>query len=64
MTQSIDVSTQVTSEVKQQLRELNKATHPVQVALNQARICLDRAAKLMEENYHRKRHQIINGYDS
>jgi hypothetical protein len=51
------------SVIKQQLRELNQATRPVQVALNQAQICLNRAVKLMEENYQRERQQIIAAHD-
>jgi len=51
------------SVVKQQLRELNQDTHPVQVALNQAQSCLNRAVKLMEETYHRKRQAIIAAAD-
>jgi uncharacterized protein YlxW (UPF0749 family) len=43
-----------------QLRALNNEYRDTQEALNHAEASLNRAKKLMEENYQRKRKQILN----
>jgi hypothetical protein len=60
MTSTTDFYTRDPS-VHQQLRALNKEYRDTQEALNHTQASLNRAMKLMEENYHRKRKQILNG---
>jgi hypothetical protein len=49
------------ASIHQQLRDLNTEYRETQTALNQAQASLNRGMKLMEENYQRKRRDIMNG---
>jgi hypothetical protein len=49
-----------TASKAQQLRALNAEYRETRTALNQAQASLNRGMKLMEENYQRKRKQILN----
>ena len=52
------------AQAQQQLRDLNNEFRDTQAALNQAQASLNRAIKLAEINYHRKRQAILaNGHD-
>jgi len=53
--------THVADPVQKQLRALNNEYRDTQEALNHTQASLNRAMKLMEENYQRKRRAIING---
>jgi len=46
-----------------QLRALNQETQDLQVALNRVQTSASYALKLVEQSYHRKRSQILNGHD-
>jgi hypothetical protein len=50
-----------TTNQQKQLWALNKEHRDAQEALNHTQASLNRAMKLMEENYQRKRRAIING---
>jgi hypothetical protein len=52
----------LTTEQRRQLRDLNQEHRDTQEALNHTQASLNRAMKLMEENYQRKRKQILNGH--
>jgi hypothetical protein len=54
----------VTDDRQAQLRALNKEYRDTQEALNHTQASLNRAMKLMGENYQRKRRAILaNGHD-
>jgi hypothetical protein len=52
-------------DVRKQLRDLNNEYRETQTAWNNALASITRAMKLNEQNYHRKRKQILNsnGHD-
>jgi hypothetical protein len=49
------------SDVKRLLRDLNNEYRDTQEALNHAQASLTRAMRIAEQNYQRKRQQILNG---
>jgi hypothetical protein len=49
---------------QKQLRDLNKETCNLQTALNQTQVCLNRAMRLLEQTYQKKRSAIINDQDT
>jgi hypothetical protein len=53
----------ISASQRQQLRDLNNEHRHTQEALNHAQASIIRAQKLNEQNYHRKRKQILsNGH--
>jgi hypothetical protein len=54
------MTTLVSSQKQQQLRQLNAESRDLQAALNQARGSLDHAMRLVEDSYQKKRREIID----